>query len=208
MLLMIFHGDLCRWDGGLNYYSLLVKLFFAMNEKKNDVKNAQGERLRKLRDYLGLTQGQMGATCGLKWSQVKDRERGTVEIKLNLANKIAKCHGANPDWLLTGQGEMMSRPGPAVHFIREFQAEYTHNNVIADVGAILASGDTEIISALSSYVRESKRALAERKKLNACEVELEEKRQELAEARRTVDRLSSTHAGAGQRAASSGSGKT
>ena len=132
----------------------------------------------------------------------------TKKPTLKMLDTIVDVFDVSMNWLRTGQGEMMSRPGPAVHFIREFQAEYTHNNVIADVGAILASGDVEIISALSSYVRESKRALAERKKLNACEVELEKNRQEMADLRRTVDRLSSTHAGAGQRAASSGSGKT
>jgi transcriptional regulator with XRE-family HTH domain len=142
-------------------------------------------------------------------SQLANKKRINPSRKA-LAKIAAALKISHEDMMALGKS-LLDQPDqtpPAIHLICEHQAEYTYNHLIADVGAILASGDGEIISALSSYVRNSKRALAERKKLNACEVELEKNRQEMADLRRTVDRLSSSDAGTARQAASSVSGET
>jgi hypothetical protein len=76
--------------------------------------------------------------------------------------------------------------------------------VIAEVGEILDSGDADIISALVKNVQEFKRAVDQAKRLYVCEDELKDVREEIAELRKQVARLSSPATGADRRGASSG----
>lgn len=89
-----------------------------MIDKKSYSKSEQGERLKKSREYLRLTQGEFGDKIGLKWSQVKDRESGLVKISLSIAKSIEAEYGIRSEWMLTVQGDMvaparLSAPIPA-----------------------------------------------------------------------------------------------
>jgi len=136
-----------------------------MNDKKIELKKEQGNRLKITRDYLGITQEEFGKTVGLKWSQVKDRELGTTEIKLYLAIEIEKKHGINKNWLLTGEGDMFVQNNS----IREQSAYYNSGNTFSPeitgtdaidnfselmgmAGAVLNSG-TIYADALSQNIR-------------------------------------------------------
>lgn len=66
------------------------------------------ERLRKLRENLGLTQSALGEKIGLKWSQIRDMESGKVKIDALIAKILYYTVSANPEWLLEGKKPMMS----------------------------------------------------------------------------------------------------
>lgn len=146
----------------------------------------------------GVSRRELARRCGVSLGTIQNILLGDTEIKNSTLKKISDYFKVEIEYV---------KPEPAIYrAIRERQDEsgYSNHHVIADVGAILGSGNTEIINALVSNVREFKRAVTTTKKLNACEVELEEMRQELNDLRRQVDRLSSSDAGAALPAVSSG----
>lgn len=148
----------------------------------------------------GVSRREIARRCGVSLGTIQNILLGDTEIKNSTLEKISDYFKVQIEY---------AKSPAAVHSIREAQAGgYTHHHVIADVGAILESGNTEIINALVSNVREFKRAVVQQKKLNVCEVELDEVRQELKDLRRQVDRLSSTEPGAGAPGASSGGAGT
>ena len=65
-----------------------------------------GQRLKQLRQNLGLTQKDFAEKLGFKWYKVKDMETGKQKITYETAKLIEKNFSINPDWLLTGEGEM------------------------------------------------------------------------------------------------------
>lgn len=78
-----------------------------MDEKKLAIQKEQGNRLKKSREYLDLTQATFGDKIKLSWSQIKNRESGEIKIKPQEASMIEIEHKISQIWLLTGQGEMM-----------------------------------------------------------------------------------------------------
>jgi transcriptional regulator with XRE-family HTH domain len=85
-----------------------------MKEKNIINKSEQGKRLKESRLYLNLKQEDFGKKVGLKWSQVKDREAGTVKISPSEAKIISHEYGISYDWLLTGQGSMPNEAGAPI----------------------------------------------------------------------------------------------
>ena len=85
-----------------------------MKEKNIINKSEQGKRLKESRLYLNLKQEDFGKKVGLKWSQVKDREAGTVKISPSEAKIISHEYGISYDWLLTGQGSMLNEAGAPI----------------------------------------------------------------------------------------------
>ena len=68
------------------------------------------ERLRLLRDALGLTAKEFGARLGgLTRAAVNVWENGR-KIPRTQQARICEEFGVNPDWLATGEGEMFTRP--------------------------------------------------------------------------------------------------
>lgn len=65
-----------------------------------------GKRLKKVRDFLGLTQSGFAEIFGLKWTKIKDIETETHKLTPELAEKIEQNYSINGWWLLTGKGEM------------------------------------------------------------------------------------------------------
>lgn len=64
------------------------------------------KRLRKLREIQKLTQSQFGEKIGLKGSQIRDMELGKVKVDPLISKILQFTIGANPEWLLTGEGEV------------------------------------------------------------------------------------------------------
>lgn len=64
------------------------------------------ERLKKLRENIGLTQAVLGEKIGLKWSQIRDMESGKVKVDTLVAKILYYTVNANPDWLLEGTKPM------------------------------------------------------------------------------------------------------
>jgi len=65
-----------------------------------------GERLKQFRQKLGLTQKELAEKLGFKWYKIKDMESNKQKITYEIAKDLEKLFSINPDWLLTGEGEM------------------------------------------------------------------------------------------------------
>ncbi|MEQ8168910.1 MAG: S24 family peptidase [Candidatus Eremiobacterota bacterium] len=66
------------------------------------------KRLKELREKLGLTQKELGEKLGMSWYQIKDIETGaTKKLTPTIAKLLYYEVGVNPEWLLTGEGDML-----------------------------------------------------------------------------------------------------
>ena len=65
------------------------------------------DRIKYLRQYLGLSQERFGYNLGVSRSVINNLERGTTELKDPLQSHLCSIYNVNPDWLLTGSGEMI-----------------------------------------------------------------------------------------------------
>ncbi|SFP61605.1 XRE family transcriptional regulator [Hydrogenimonas thermophila] len=66
-----------------------------------------GERLKKVRKHLGLTQQQFADKLGIKWHKIKDIEIGKNKMSVEIADLIREKYSISFDWLLTGKGTMI-----------------------------------------------------------------------------------------------------
>lgn len=67
---------------------------------------AAGERLRKFRKALKLTQIELAKILDISKTTLRRYERGESEITKTLAYALNALFGLNPDWLLYGKGKM------------------------------------------------------------------------------------------------------
>jgi len=67
------------------------------------------ERLREVREELGLTQERMGQRLGYSQSTYQRYESGKNKLPLDLVNGLKAEFSVNPDWLVSGEGEMFIR---------------------------------------------------------------------------------------------------
>ena len=70
--------------------------------------SATDERLKQVREYLGMTQQAFADSVGEKQTKIKDIETKNQKISPYFAYKIEAAHKINFKWLLTGEGEMLS----------------------------------------------------------------------------------------------------
>lgn len=64
-----------------------------------------GERLKEVRNLLGLTQEKMGAPIGLSKANIRDLESGKVKISTIHTLAFEYVYKINSKWLITGVGE-------------------------------------------------------------------------------------------------------
>ena len=67
------------------------------------------ERLRLLREEIGISRAVFGQRIGVSGDVINNLERGRVEIKEHILKLICSEFSANEDWLRTGAGEMFSK---------------------------------------------------------------------------------------------------
>ncbi len=70
---------------------------------------SMGERLKKARKHIGLTQDKLGEKYGIKQHSIKAMEIGQQKISTDFAEDMEKDFSINGWWLLTGKGEMMKQ---------------------------------------------------------------------------------------------------
>jgi DNA-binding XRE family transcriptional regulator len=68
-------------------------------------KNISGRaiRLKKMREFYGLTQAQMGDRLGVPAHNIRDAEAGKQKISLKLALKIEEKFSVRPRWIENGE---------------------------------------------------------------------------------------------------------
>jgi transcriptional regulator with XRE-family HTH domain len=69
-----------------------------------------GERVRILREYFKLNQGQLSEEIGLVQSVISEVEKGKKEPSIRFLNAMALRFAVNQDWIMTGEGEMFISP--------------------------------------------------------------------------------------------------
>ncbi len=73
--------------------------------------NQLKERIKKIRKTFNISKSEFAKRIGISPAYVTDLESGKkTNISLPLAKLISYEFGINPDWLLTGQGEMFIKP--------------------------------------------------------------------------------------------------
>lgn len=72
-----------------------------------------GERVKKIREQLNITQAEFGKPLDFKWYKIKDIEAGKIKVSPAIATKVADIYSVRFEWLLTGEGPMNKNDRPA-----------------------------------------------------------------------------------------------
>ncbi|KAA0257186.1 helix-turn-helix domain-containing protein [Deferribacter autotrophicus] len=64
------------------------------------------KRIKQIRKDLNVSQKEFAATIGISQGHLSKIERGEHSPDKPIIMSIAYSYGINPDWLLTGEGEM------------------------------------------------------------------------------------------------------
>lgn len=73
----------------------------------NDRNLTEGERIKKLRKSLDLTQDKFGERLGLKRNTISQIESGTNNVTEQMRKSICREFNVNYNWLLCGEGDMI-----------------------------------------------------------------------------------------------------
>jgi len=65
------------------------------------------KRLKKAREYLGLTQQELAEKLGFEWHKIKNIETEKHKLTPDIAQDIEQFYSIGGWWLLTGKGEML-----------------------------------------------------------------------------------------------------
>lgn len=94
------------------------------------------ERIKKLREHLGMSRAVFGAQLGISGDVVNNLERGRVEAKDDRIKLICSVFGVNEEWLRTGNGEMY---------------RYTDTDDYTEITAIIGENDPKAKQAIMDY---------------------------------------------------------
>lgn len=73
-----------------------------------------GNRLKELREARGLTLEQVGAYVGVNKATVQRYEIGNIDIKRNVAIKLAECLGTSPAYIMGWTDDPSAATSPAI----------------------------------------------------------------------------------------------
>ena len=73
-----------------------------------------GNRLKELREARGLTLEQVGAYVGVNKATVQRYEIGNIDIKRNVAIKLAECLGTSPAYIMGWIDDPSAAASPAI----------------------------------------------------------------------------------------------
>lgn len=86
----------------------------------SDAARRLGERLRKLRDYLGMSQQHVAERTGIPRSAVSDIERGQRKVDAVELTKLARLYQHPVSWLLDEDEEATADTHALALFARKF----------------------------------------------------------------------------------------
>lgn len=65
------------------------------------------ERFKEARNYITLTQKELGEKLGFQWHKIKDIEAGKLKVTPDIAEYLENNYSISGWWLLTGKGKML-----------------------------------------------------------------------------------------------------
>ncbi|MGE4456229.1 MAG: helix-turn-helix domain-containing protein [Arcobacteraceae bacterium] len=65
------------------------------------------KRLKKVRNFLGLTQQEMAEKINVEWHKIKNIETEKHKLTPEIANDMENIFSISGWWLLTGKGDMI-----------------------------------------------------------------------------------------------------
>lgn len=78
--------------------------------------------LKRLSEYVeyesNMTRNAFAVKSGIDPTNFSKMLAGKQSITTNTLKKISQAHGVNLEWLLTGEGDMMSKPGATVTYMQ------------------------------------------------------------------------------------------
>jgi transcriptional regulator with XRE-family HTH domain len=72
--------------------------------------NHPGKRIIQFREHFGLKQGEFSEAIGMVQSNVSKIESGKLGLSNTILYYMMAYYAVNPDWVKTGQGEMLISP--------------------------------------------------------------------------------------------------
>lgn len=81
------------------------------------------ERVKELRQVLGLSGEKFGDAIGVKRSAISDIETGRNNLSEQMIKSICLAYNVNEDWLRTGEGSMFNKTKEG--FLAELQKQYS-----------------------------------------------------------------------------------
>lgn len=67
------------------------------------------DRIKSLRNFLGLSQTEFGESLGAGIGVIKNLESGITTLKPAMSDLICRLYNVDPVWLETGEGEMFRK---------------------------------------------------------------------------------------------------
>jgi len=109
------YGKVITHRGYYKKNSLLVK------RKEEKFLMGAGERIKRLRQALGLTQKEFASRIGITYEMLGLYERGKYDPPEKVLKLISSTFGVSYEWLKTGQGEMREKREKAL--LEELEAK-------------------------------------------------------------------------------------
>jgi len=109
-----------------------------------------GERIKQLRQILGLTQTEFASKIGITYKMLGLYERGAYDPPEKVLKLISSVFGVSYEWLKEGKGEMFEKPSIEEIILAE-QRRIKENSILvpligrAGAGFPQMKGDIEII---------------------------------------------------------------
>lgn len=107
-----------------------------------------GERIKFLREKIGITQKEMGEAIGKSWRTIQDYEYQKSTPPLRTLKMIAVTYGVSLKWLETGDGEVFESKSSG-----NYQNINGDGNIQVNSGSVTSHTklDPELINLLERY---------------------------------------------------------
>lgn len=113
-----------------------------------------GNRVKELREELGLSQPKFGERLGVSRDVISNIELERVEVKDMMINLICKTFNVNPLWLSDGEGKMfVETPQSLIEDLTtEFNLTETEKKIVSNFVNLSAEDRQKIIELIKKLI--------------------------------------------------------
>lgn len=114
-----------------------------------------GDRIKLIRNELGLSQPKFGEKIGVSKSVIVNLELNRVELKDMMLNLICKTFNVNPLWLENGEGEMfIDTPQSIIDDLSdEFNLNDTEKKIVTNFVNLSEQDRQQIIEVIQKLIQ-------------------------------------------------------